>query len=110
MSAVNFTYGSLSNQFELNVTVNMAGLMTANINLHEKSSDYYVQLIVAFNDDTGNFGNVFLNRTIDVCKFLSTPSYEALVQLYYKQLLKHENNIPKACPIGGTVSKSRCLS
>lgn len=104
MSLVNLTYGSTSNELELNITINQRGMLTLNAFLQKESSDYYSQVLVAFDDGTGTFSGVFLNKTIDVCKFLSTPSYETLIQLYYKALIKHENNLPAACPIGGSVS------
>lgn len=105
MSLVNLTYGVLSNDVEFNMTISQEGLMTLNSILHKESSDYYVQVIVSFDNGNGEYSNLFLNKTIEVCKFLTTPSYETLIQLYYKTLLKYENNIPAICPIGGTVSK-----
>lgn len=105
MSLVNITYASLSNEdVQLNFTINQEGLMSIHAFVHKQSEDYYLQLIVAFEDDKGMFSNTFLNKTITVCKFLSTPSYEPLIQLYYKTLKKFDNNIPDGCPIGGDVS------
>lgn len=104
MSLVNLTYGVLSNDVEFNMTINQEGQMTLNTFLPKPSSDYYVRVIVSFDDGNGEYSNLFLNKTIELCKFLSTPSYETLIQLYYKALLKYENNIPTQCPIGGTVS------
>lgn len=82
------------------MTINQDGLMTLNAVLHKESSDFYHQVLVAFDDGTGQYRNVMLNQTLDVCKFLTTPTYEPLLQLYYKQLIKHENNIPTSCPLG----------
>lgn len=104
MNLVNLTYGVLSTDVEFNMTINQEGLMTVNTFLHKESSEYYAQVIVSFDDGNGKFSNTFLNKTIEICKFLTTPSYETLMQLYYKALMKYENNIPSICPLGGSVS------
>lgn len=104
MNLVNLTYGVVSTDLDFNMTVNQEGLMTMNAFLYKTSSDFYVHLIVSFDNGDGKFANVFLNKTVEVCKFLSTPSYETLIQLYYKELMKHENNIPASCPFTENVS------
>lgn len=104
MNLVNITYGVLSNDVQLNFTINQEGLMTIHSFLHKESADYHFQVIVAFEDVNGMYSNTFLNKTIAVCKFLTTTSYEPLIQLYYKALKKYDNNFPNGCPIGGDVS------
>lgn len=106
MSLVNLTYGAESSDVELNITINQKGMLSLNSFLHKESSDYYMQVAIAFDEkDDGKFESIFLNKTVDICKFLSTPSYETLLQIYYKAVLKYENNLPTQCPIGGKVSR-----
>lgn len=104
MGLVNLTYGVLSNDLQFNMTLSQEGLLNIHSYLSKESSDYYAQLIVSFDDGNGTFSNALIDKTIEVCKFLSTPTYESLIQLYYKQMIKYENNLPVACPIGGNVS------
>lgn len=104
MNLVNLTYNVLSTDVEYNMTINQQGQMTINTFLPKESSEYYMQVIVSFDDGSGKFTNMFLNKTVEICKFLSTRSYETFMQLYYKKLMKYENNIPTVCPLGGSVS------
>lgn len=106
MNLVNLTYGVESDDVEFNMTISQKGLLSMYTFLHKESSNYFIQVAVMFDEGNGKYDNVYLNKTIDLCKFLSTPSYEELIQIYYKILLKYENNFPSNCPMGGGVSIS----
>lgn len=104
LNLVNLTYGVESDDVEFNMTINQKGLLSMNTFLHKQSRDYFMQIVIAFDEGNGKFDHIYLNKTVDMCKFLSTPSYETLIQIYYKKMLKYENNFPTECPIGGGVS------
>ncbi|KAJ6645473.1 hypothetical protein Bhyg_00679 [Pseudolycoriella hygida] len=101
LNFLNLTYGAESSDIEINATISQNGMMTLNSFLYKPIADYYMQVTISFDDGTGNYGNTFINKTIDICKFFSTPTYEPIIQLYYKALMKHENNFPTICPIVG---------
>lgn len=77
---------------DLNVTIN-ENSFDANINILRDMSQPFLDLEVVH-----DFDMVYLNKTIDVCTFLSNRKSNILVDLIYRILSDH-GELPKRCPI-----------
>lgn len=90
---------SLTDKAELNISITESGGLSLYINLKEDLHNIYTTVNLAVNlhtDDEYDFDLV--KRTVDCCKLFKDPSYEPVVQFFYKIFLEN-GHFPTDCPV-----------
>lgn len=94
----NVTSYSLNDICQINSSISNANSISVFVNVGRTIPSYYTKSLIKIETSDGIYGLELINKTLDTCKFFDDPTYEPIVQVFYRELTR-TGTFPKRCPI-----------
>lgn len=83
---------------DLNVTIHNQSCISVNVNVGRVITQLFLDIDIIFDSGGGTYDLVYMNKTMDLCMFLSNRKLNAIIDITYRILTAY-GELPKNCPV-----------
>ncbi|XP_037044276.1 uncharacterized protein LOC119080157 [Bradysia coprophila] len=96
----NLTYELLHpNVVDVNITMKNRTHLDVHINFGRDIPQAFIDLTVLHDAGDDKFDLVYMNKTVDICQFLTNRKSNIFFDIVYKVMLEYAATLPDRCPI-----------